>query len=268
MMSNDPMQTESPVNDLEQMLETKRHWVDERKLKTPMEAVRAIASLQRRPEPLLCTVTGGSSVTFLGLIGHAGKPGYDPVGLALRFKRAGIDGISLQTDAVINSLPYAEGIDDLALVTRAVRAPVVWQDYVVDEYQVIEARAAGASAVTLSAQHLDGHTLRTLISATQRNRMAAMVTVADLHEMTTVLAFSPQVISIGGRSKDGTLNLPLLEQLRAQVPSHIRVAIAPALKTLDEARSVAALHPDAVMVAASWISQPDGIDTLRRVFTA
>ena len=261
------MQTEIPVHELEHLLEIKQHWIDERKAKTPLDAVRAIASLQRRPEPLLCTV-GGSSVTFLGVIGHAGKPGYDPVALALRFKRFGIDGFSLQTDAVVNSQPYTDGVEDLALVTRAVRAPVVWQDYVIDEYQVIEARAAGASAVTLSARHLDSSALRTLISATQRNRMAAVVNVSDLHEMTTALAFSPQVITIGSRRTDGTLNLALLEQLRAQVPSHIRVAIAPAIRTLDEARSLAALQPDAVMIAASWISQSDGIESLRCLFTA
>ncbi|MCS7071136.1 MAG: hypothetical protein NZM00_06495, partial [Anaerolinea sp.] len=169
------------VDPVEQLIARKRAALNERKARTPIAAVRALASLQKRPQPVLSTVAGTGPVLFLGQIRYAGRAAYDPVALALRFARHGLDGLTLFTDDVIagnrGEVDAPAGLHDLALVTRAVRAPVLAQDYIFDEYQVVEARAAGASAVFLSARLLDPPVLRGLISVVLRNRMTPIVRV-------------------------------------------------------------------------------------------
>src|SRR4051812_31155258 len=204
---------------LHEIIVAKRDRLARRKAATPLDAMRALAGMQKRPQPILSTVTDDGHVMLLGQIRY-GTPSYDPVTLALHYANAGLDGLTLFTDNRI----YDGGINDLALITRAVSVPVLMQNYVFDEYQVVEARAAGASSLTLIAELVDASTLRSLISATQRNRMTAGVRGATQDEMNITLEVCPPVIELGKRDPEsGTLDLGHLEALRAAIPSTCRV---------------------------------------------
>jgi indole-3-glycerol phosphate synthase len=246
---------------LEEIIVAKRNRLAQRKASTPLDAMRALAGMQKRPQPILSTVTDDGHVMLFGQIRY-GTPSYDPVTLALHYAHAGLDGITLFTDNRI----YEGGITDLALVTRAVPMPVLMQNYVFDEYQVVEARAAGASSLTLVAELVDASTLRTLISATQRNRMTAIVRVQNQAEMDTTLEVCPPVIEVGKRDDDGTLDLAHIERLRAEIPSTCRVLFFNRLRNLDEAKAVAALKPNAVLVSPGLLTQENAVPQLREIF--
>lgn len=247
----------------QEIIVAKRTHLAHRKAETPMEAMRALAGMQKRPQPILSTVTD-DGVLFFGQIRY-GVPGYDPVAQALRYVRSGMDAVALFTD---NAL-YEGGVNDLALLTRATDVPIVLQNYIFDEYQVIEARAAGAAAVTLIARLLEPGALRTLISATQRNRMSALVRVADERELATAIDFCPTGVEIGGRGGDAdALDIDLIHRLYARVPSTMRVLLYNRLHTFAEAEALAPLQPDAVTISAELLAQPDALPRLREIFAA
>lgn len=247
---------------LPEIIAAKRAQLAQRKAETPMDAMRALAGMQKRPEPLLSTVTDDGRVMLLGQIRY-GTPSYDPVSLALSYVQAGLDGIALFTDCLI----YAGAMNDLALITRAVSAPVLLQNYLFDEYQVIEARAAGAASLTLVAGMLDISTLRELISVTQRNRMSAIVRVQNDAELREAADLCPTVIELGKRDPaSGELDLAHIEALRACVPSMYRVLFYNRLRSFEEAAAVAPLKPHAVMVSPRLLSEPDAVARLRGIF--
>jgi indole-3-glycerol phosphate synthase len=243
----------------ESILSTKRQALAGRKAKTPIEAIRALASMQKRPQPVLGTVTNGAQTVLIGQVCHTSFAGaYDPVSSALRLLRAGFDALALFTDDTV----YDEGWNDLSLVSRAVYMPVISQDYLFDEYQVVEARAAGASGLMLYANILDTTTLRALVSATQRNRMTAIAQVGSVDEVQNTLAISPQVIAI---HTGDSLNLESLRLLREQIPLHIRAFVSHPLTTMDEVKSVATLRPDAVLVSGALLERLESVDQLRQL---
>lgn len=245
----------------ESILAVKRQALTARKAKTPIEAIRALASMQKRPQPVLGTVTNGAHTVLIGQVCHTSFAGvYDPVSSGLRLLRGGFDALSLFTDDTV----YDGGLNDLTLVSRAVNAPVISQDYVFDEYQVIEARAAGASGLILYADILDATTLRLLVSATQRNRMTAIVQVGSVDQLKCALAISPQVIAVHAGDD---LNLETFRLWRDDIPLHIRTFISYPLSTLDEVQSAAALHPDAVLVSSALFEQLNTVDPLRRLLS-
>ncbi len=247
---------------LQEIIVAKRDRLALRKAATPLDAMRALAGMQKRPQPILSTVTDDGHVMLFGQIRY-GTPSYDPVTLALHYANAGLDGLTLFTDNRI----YEGGINDLALITRAVSVPVLMQNYVFDEYQVVEARAAGASSLTLVAELIDATTLGSLISATQRNRMTAIVRVQNRDEMNATLEVCPSVIELGKRDPvSGTLDLGHLETLRAEIPSTCRVLFYNRLRTLDEAKAVATLKPDAVLVSPHLLAEADAVPQLREIF--
>mgnify|MGYP005840702949 CR=1 FL=1 len=246
------MTTNKLTPKLDVIIATKRYALKERREKTPLEAVRALASMQSRPSPILSTVPDPNEpVIIIGQIKHTlseqGQIIYDPVGMALRYAYRGVDAISLFTDEII----YENGLDDLMLVSSAVHVPVISQDYVLDEYEVIEARAAGVSALVLSAAVLDRSTLRTLISDTQRNRMTAIVQVHNREQLDYALSLSPHVIGLSSDNPftpEIELDLEATRRLRDVIPGHIRVMVMEKLRTLDQVDVVASLGVDAMVV--------------------
>ncbi len=212
--------------EIDAILAAKREALAERKQKTPLNAVRALASMQTRAEPFLCIVPAGEPPMLIGQIRYAPfeQTGtYDPVAQSIRYMHAGVKAIALFTDTSV----YTGGLDDLMFVARAVQSfnlPVISQDFVFDEYQIVEARAAGAAGLVLDASILDVATLRALLSFTQRNRMTPIVHVSTEAELETALALSPQVISLGSSPfSRSAADAALLGRLRLRIPGHINV---------------------------------------------
>ena len=243
----------------ESIVIAKREALAARKAKTPIEAIRALASMQKRPQPVLGTVTNGAQTVLIGQVCHQTSAGaYDPVAAALRMLRAGFDALALFTDDTI----YEGGLNDLTLVSRAVNVPVISQDYVVDEYQVVEARAAGASGLTVYANILDTTAQRLLVSATQRNRMTAIVQVGSENELSSALAISPQVIAL---HTGDPLNVDVLRRMREQIPLHIRTFISYPLSTLEEVQAVVTVRSDAVLISSTLSEQRGIVTALRQI---
>src|SRR6266496_2128157 len=111
---------------------------------------------------------------------------FDPVAIARSYAAAGADAISVLTDA-----PFFQGdLAHLVAVRAAVGPPVLRKDFLLDPYQVLEARVAGADAVLLIAEILDDATLRLLLRETQALGMQALV---ELYERENV----PRVVASG-----------------------------------------------------------------------
>jgi len=107
--------------------------------------------------------------------GSLAGPGLDPAGLALVYAGAGAAAISVLTEP----RHWGGSFDDLRAVRAAVKVPVLCKDVIVDEYQVHQARAAGADAVLLIAEALDDARLTALIRAIESLGMEALVEAHD-----------------------------------------------------------------------------------------
>lgn len=248
---------------IETVINAKRQMLEKRKARVPLDAMRALASMQRRPDPILSTVTDHAEVMLFGQVRY-NLAAYDPVAAALHIARAGLDGVALFTDNTI----YDGGANDLTLITRAVSLPAVMQNYIFDEYQIVEARAAGASAVRLVAGLLPADQLRRLISVTQRNRMTSIVRVSSTDELQVVMDFCPSVIEVGGRDPEtGILLAGEIGDLCALLPHSTRLMICNRLRSFDEALAIAPLLPDAVMISERLLAQPDAVKRLRAIFS-
>lgn len=240
-----------PVDDI---LHAKQERLIQRRQKTPPAAVIRLAEMQQPPPPLLNVVTGGETVCLLGQVAHRKR--YDPVGQALRHLRAGMDGIAFFTDHQV----YASGLDDLLLVCRGVRRPVLYQNYILDEYHVAEARASGAAALTLYASILPPDMLRRTVSITQRWRMAAVVQVESAPQLEYACALSPHALSIGSPGMvDVPHSLALLADLRHLIPRHTQVFLLNSLREPGEIDRALELGVDALVLDESLLDAPEAL---------
>jgi len=119
----------------------------------------------------------------------------DPVAVATAYARGGADAISVLTDA-----KYFRGsLDDLGAVRAAVAVPLLRKDFTLDEYQLWEARAAGADAVLLIVAILDAPMLRDLLASAEGLGLAALVECHTATELDAALTAGSRLIGINNR---------------------------------------------------------------------
>ena len=107
---------------------------------------------------------------------------FDPVAIARRYEQAGADALSVLTDE-----QYFQGsLEILRAVRQAVGLPVLRKDFIIDESQVYQARAAGADAILLIAAALPAGTLLDLLILATELRMTTLIEVHDVEELLAV----------------------------------------------------------------------------------
>src|SRR4029453_10474164 len=104
---------------------------------------------------------------------------YDPVAIAQRYAASGAAAISVLTEPTF----FDGSLDHLRAVREAVDLPILRKDFIVSEYQIVEARAAGADAVLLIVASLDDEALVRLIGFAQSHGLAPLVEVHDAQEV-------------------------------------------------------------------------------------
>jgi indole-3-glycerol phosphate synthase len=238
--------------DTDAILTAKRERLRERQAKTPSAAVVALAEMQQRPRPILNIVTGGELVTLIGQVSYGEV--YDPVGVALRYARIGVDAVSFFTDQQV----YGRGLEDMLLVSRAIKYPIISQDFILDGYHVAEARASGAAALTLYASILDDITLRRTVSLTQRWRMTAIVQVERKEQLIYARELSPHVVAVGSpHAPDAQHDLQLLTELRPHIPYNFHCMTLTPYSTLDQVKLALSLGVDALIVNEAILGNAD-----------
>ncbi len=258
------MPTRQLIPHLDIIAAARKHYVQERKAQTPIEAVRALASMQKRPLPVLTGISsdGQTPVTLIAQLRATSADTTKLELLARELADAGVDALALFTDEGLD--PH--GLDDLVALTRTVNLPVIGQDVIVDEYQIVEARAAGASGLVLRASAMEKDLLRTLVSTTQRNRMTAVVEVNTVEEVIYAHSLSPYVIAFS--QIDAWTGEPVktpASELRAHIPTGTRVMLAESLSTLDEVQSAINLQVDAIIVEPELVLNPLYADDIHRL---
>jgi indole-3-glycerol phosphate synthase len=178
------------------------------------------------------------------------RAGLDPAALAAEYERAGAAALSVLTDA-----RYFQGsLDDLCAVRAAVSLPVLRKDFIISDYQVHEARAAGADAVLLIAAILDNEALVRLYDLAGALGMAALVEVHDELELRRALAVEPAAVGINNRDLHSfRVDLDTTARLRAQVPAGTVLVAESGIGTPADVARLAAMGVDAMLVGEALV---------------
>ena len=227
------------------ILATKKQQLKQRQRHTPMEAVLSLAQMQKRPRGVLnYSSDGDEKISVIAQVSR--REIYDPVTSALHCIVNGADAIGFFTDHSI----YHNDLDDLLMVSRAVKdVPVIYQNYVLNEYEVMASRGADASAVVVYASLLDAQRLRQTVSTAQRWKMSTIVQVSDANDLEAAKTLSPHALSFGDNlSSNISATIEDMMAVREKLPSHYRLLLTHCLHTLDEVELALSARVDAVIV--------------------
>jgi indole-3-glycerol phosphate synthase len=184
----------------------------------------------------------------------------DPVSHAAAYARGGGVAVSVLTDG-----PHFGGaIGDLERVTATIPVPVLLKDFVLDETQVHEARAAGASAVLLIVRILSATQLAALARVIRLWDMTPLIEVHKAEELDAALAAGPSVLGINARDLDTfAVDLAGAEKLIARIPAGHSVVAESGIETRADVERLAAAGADYVLVGTSVARQRDPEEAVR-----
>ncbi len=160
---------------------------------------------------------------------------FDPVWIARCYAEAGAACISVLTDAKF----FGGSLDDLVAVRAAVDRPIIRKDFVIDTYQIDEARLAGADAVLLIVSALDDPTLSALFAHAKQLGLDVLVEVHDEIELERARALGADLVGVNNRNlKTFEVDLGTTERLAARIadPEVVLVAESGIATAADIAR--------------------------------
>jgi indole-3-glycerol phosphate synthase len=157
-------------------------------------------------------------------------------------------------------------LQDLREARSTHRLPVLRKDFVVDPYQLHEARSAGADAVLLIVAALSQEQLVALADQARELSLDVLVEVHDAPELERALAAGAALIGINNRDlRDFSVDVSRSEQLLARIPSEVAVVSESGIGTAGQLRSLAEAGVAAVLIGESLMRAPDPARTLREL---
>jgi indole-3-glycerol phosphate synthase len=172
----------------------------------------------------------------------------DPVEHARAYAQGGAVAISVLTD----DAHFGGSLDDLARVAAAVAVPVLRKDFILDELQLYEARAAGASAILLIVRALTPARVRALAAAARAQGLGVLVEVHTDAELAVAVAAEPTAVGVNSRDlATFAVDLAQAERLVAQVPRGVPAIAESGITTRADVERMAAAGADLVLVGTS-----------------
>jgi len=179
---------------------------------------------------------------------------YRPAAVAKSYAAVGAAAISVLTDEEF----FKGSLDDLDAVSRAVRIPVLRKDFILDAYQIIEARAAGADAILLIvAAHTDAG-LRELNAYARTCGLDVLCEVHDLEELKRAVDLGVSAIGVNCRDlKTLQVNRMVHEQVVSAMPANVVRVAESGIRTNADVERLLRIGYDAFLIGEALMRQPD-----------
>lgn len=191
------------------------------------------------------------------------RESFDPAAIARSYESAGAACLSVLTDR-----EYFQGATDHLIAARAAcTLPVLRKDFVVDDYQIFEARAMGADCVLLIAAALEPRELRELEGVAQGLRLGVLVEVHDAAELDAALALQTPLIGVNNRNlRTFETRLETTIDLLGSMPHGRIVVTESGIHAPEDVARMRAAGVDTFLVGEAFMRSPEPGFALKRLF--
>ena len=245
---------------LDKIVASKRREIAQSKAEKPLMVVRDEAAAAAPPRDFFGALAAQGPIRLIAEVKKASpsagviRDDFDPVDIAMTYERHGASCLSVLTDA-----PFFQGsLNDLRAVSEAVALPVLRKDFILDEYQLFEARAAGADAVLLIAECLDDCNLRKLFERAVAIGLAPLVELYDPDNLQRVFDAGATLIGVNNRDlRTFHTGIEHTLRLRERVPDECVLVAESGIRTRADVLRLEAAGVDAILVGETLMSSPD-----------
>lgn len=179
---------------------------------------------------------------------------FEPVSIAIKYEEAGASACSVLTDEKF----FQGHLSFLSKIRAATKLPLLRKDFIIDEYQIHEASAAGADAILLIVAILDLERLKKYQSIAKQCRLSVLVEIHDEAEKEVALKAGAEIIGINNRNlKDFSVSLATTEKLAKGIAGKCVLVAESGIHTRADVERLQAAGVDAILVGESLMKSGD-----------
>jgi indole-3-glycerol phosphate synthase len=245
---------------LEKIVASKRLEIEQAKAALPLVELRARLADAPSVRDFFAPLAAGGPIKLIAEVKKASpskgviRADFDPVAIASIYETHGASCLSVLTDE-----PFFQGrLEYLRAVRQVVGIPVLRKDFILDTYQLVEARVAGADAVLLIAECLDDCNLRKLHNEAIELGLTPLVEFYEPENLARVLAAGAQLIGVNNRDlRTFAVDLEHTIRLRQEVPADAVLVGESGIYSRADVLRLQEAGVDAMLVGESLMRDPD-----------
>ena len=249
------------MNYLETILKEKKDFVEQRKKILPQEKliykIKSLPSKSRFKD-----ILGRPGMHLIAEIKRTSpsrgdlRPDLNIVDIANIYEQGGIELMSVLTDEKF----FRGSIDDLAKVKQNTKLSILRKDFIIDSYQIHEAKAYGADAILLIAKILTTSQLKEFLEISKNINLDTVVEVHNENELGKILESNPDVKIIGINHRnleDFSIDLKITEKLLPKIPKGKIVIAESGIESVLDIREFKRLGVKGILVGESLMREKD-----------
>lgn len=252
-------------------------------LRTIVAATGRIVEIRREREPLAglerrAAAANPRGLLFESALGAAGRVNviaeckrrspsrgvlattYDPVAIARQYEAGGAAAVSVLTEPTF----FDGALDHLTAVRAAVGVPLLRKDFIVDDYQLLEARAAGADAVLLIVAALEQRALGHLQQRAAELGLATLIEVHDEEELARALDSGARLIGVNNRNlRTLAVDVEASYRLAGQIPANVVAVSESGLQSRADLEKLSAAGYRAFLIGERFMTDSNPAAAIR-----
>lgn len=182
------------------------------------------------------------------------KQEYDPASIAFGYERGGAAAISVLTEPTF----FDGAVDHLAAVRETTGLPLLRKDFIVDRYQILEARAAGADAILLIVAALSPTAVKSLHATATDAGLEVLVEIHDSYELPVALDAGASIVGVNNRNlRTLAVDTEVGEQAIEMIPDEVIAVAESGLRTADDLRRLRSAGYDAFLIGETIMATVD-----------
>lgn len=255
---------------LDKIVAQTQQTVEAAQRRRPLASLQIDADAAPPPRDFLAALAAGPGVQLIAEVKKASpsagliREDFDPVQIAQLYAAAGAACISVLTDE-----PFFQGrLEYLQQIRQAVQIPLLRKDFIIDPYQLVEARAAGADCVLLIAECLSPARLAMLHREATALGMQTLIELYEPDNLPAVLATGGPLVGVNNRDlRTFVTDLDHTVRLRRQIPADRLVVGESGIRTADDVRRLQQAGVKAILVGESLMRQSDIAAAVRQLMS-
>lgn len=253
---------------LDEIVARKKREIAAARLRVPFEQLVEQLAAASPPRGFLRSLRAAKAPALIAEVKKASpsagliRPDFDPAAIAAHYEAAGAACLSVLTDE-----HYFQGsLNALQMARARVAIPVMRKEFIIDRYQIAEARVAGADCILLIAECLDDHNLHDLYHYAQQLGMDVLIELHDAHNLQRVLNTGTELVGVNNRDlRTFVTSLDHTFSLQRQIPPNVLLVSESGISSHADILRLREFSVGAVLVGESLMRQPDIQRAVRRL---
>lgn len=245
---------------VDEIVKHKRVEINERMKITPISALLEQAKSQSPRPSFFEALTKKEAVQVIAEVKKASpsagelRANFEPVSIAKSYQDNGAAAVSVLTDDKF----FKGRLEYLQQIREEIALPLLRKDFFLQPYQVIEAKAYGASAILLIVAILSNEQISELYAAAREHHLDCLLEVHNATELERALAIEPRIVGVNNRNlATFEVDVATTEKLLALIPSEVVLVSESGIQTRQQVEQLGSFGVDAVLVGSSLMQQQD-----------